>query len=75
MLPFDIREPINTMSHGAGMMMALPVTWLLWKKCGKLHPCALSKTCGSGIPAVRRDRDAGWPGIIVSRHFHCWSSA
>ena len=34
MLPFDLREPINAWSHGAGMMMALPITWLLWRRCG-----------------------------------------
>jgi hemolysin III len=45
MLPFDLREPINAWSHGAGMMMALPITWLLWKRCDTLHPCVLSKTC------------------------------
>jgi hemolysin III len=33
MLLFDLREPINAWSHGAGMMLALPVTWVLWKRC------------------------------------------
>jgi hemolysin III len=57
MLPFDIREPVNAWSHGAGMMMALPVTWLLWKQCDKWRPCSLSKTCqmaGPCAPAKRR---------------------
>ena len=36
MLLFDLREPINALSHGAGMMLALPVTWVLWKRCIKL---------------------------------------
>jgi hemolysin III len=35
MLLFDLREPINALSHGAGMMLALPVTWVLWKRCGE----------------------------------------
>jgi hemolysin III len=30
---FDLREPVNALSHGAGMMMAVPVTWMLWKRC------------------------------------------
>jgi hemolysin III len=30
---FDLREPVNVWSHGAGMMLALPVTWVLWKRC------------------------------------------
>ena len=34
MLLFDLREPINAWSHGAGMMLALPVTWVLLKRCG-----------------------------------------
>ena len=29
MLLFDLREPINAWSHGAGMVLALPVTWVL----------------------------------------------
>ena len=36
MLLFDLREPINALSHGAGMMLALPVTWVLWRRCHKL---------------------------------------
>lgn len=33
---FDLREPVNACSHGAGMMLALPVTWMLWKRCTAL---------------------------------------
>ncbi len=33
MLLFDLREPINAWSHGAGMMLALPATWFLLKRC------------------------------------------
>ena len=33
MLLFQLREPINACSHGAGMLLALPVTWVLWKRC------------------------------------------
>jgi hemolysin III len=33
---FDLREPINALSHGAGMILALPVTWVLWRRCHKL---------------------------------------
>jgi hemolysin III len=36
MLLFDLREPINAWSHGVGMMLALPVTWVLWKRCSHL---------------------------------------
>jgi len=36
MILFDLREPINAWSHAAGMILALPVTWVLWKRCGKL---------------------------------------
>lgn len=59
MLPFDIREPVNAWSHGAGMMMALPVTWLLWKQCNKLHPCALSKVCQTATPCESARRRCG----------------
>jgi hemolysin III len=33
MLLLDLREPINAWSHGTGMVLALPVTWVLWKRC------------------------------------------
>jgi hemolysin III len=29
---FDVREPINAWSHGAAMLLALPVTWAFWKR-------------------------------------------
>jgi hemolysin III len=35
MLLFDLREPINALSHGVGMVMALSVTWVLWRRCGE----------------------------------------
>jgi len=35
MLLFDLREPINAWSHGAGMVLALPVTWVLWSRCSE----------------------------------------
>jgi hemolysin III len=38
---FDVREPINACSHGAGMMLALLVTCILWKRCGEPGPCGL----------------------------------
>jgi hemolysin III len=36
---FDLREPVNAWSHGAGMMLALPVTWMLWNRCVTLGDC------------------------------------
>jgi hemolysin III len=36
MLLFDLREPINALSHGVGMIVALPITWLLWSQSLKL---------------------------------------
>lgn len=46
MFPIDLREPVNAWSHGAGMMMALPITWLLWTQCARRDPCQLSAPCG-----------------------------
>jgi hemolysin III len=46
MLLFELREPVNAWSHGAGMVLAMPVTWLLWRRC------ALST--GSGDPWQER---------------------
>jgi hemolysin III len=47
MLLFELREPVNAVSHGAGMMLALPVTWLLWKRCVARKPCEISPLCGA----------------------------
>ena len=33
---FDLREPVNAWSHGAGMILALPVTWMLLRRCRAL---------------------------------------
>jgi hemolysin III len=33
MLLLQLREPVNAWSHGAGMLLAIPVTWFLWKRC------------------------------------------
>ena len=52
MLPFDLREPINALSHGAGMMMALPVTWFLWKQCERRNTCRLKSRCETPTPCV-----------------------
>jgi hemolysin III len=37
MLLFDLREPINALSHGVGMVLALPVTWVLWRRCSNRY--------------------------------------
>jgi hemolysin III len=34
MMLLDLREPINALSHGAGMLLALPLTWIFWQRCG-----------------------------------------
>ena len=39
MLLFQLREPVNAWSHGAGMLLALPVTWFLWKPCITASAC------------------------------------
>ncbi len=39
MLLLQLREPINAWSHGAGMLLAIPVTWLLWKRCIAVFDC------------------------------------
>jgi hemolysin III len=33
MLLLDLREPMSALSHGAGVMMALPLTWVFWQRC------------------------------------------
>ena len=50
MIPFDLREPVNAWSHGAGMMMALPITWFLLRQCSKVHPCGLERRCRTPDP-------------------------
>ena len=36
MLLFDLREPINALSHGVAMVLALPVTWVLWNRSSQI---------------------------------------
>jgi hemolysin III len=31
----DLREPVSACSHGAAMMLSLPVTWFLLRRCGR----------------------------------------
>jgi hemolysin III len=52
MLLFDLREPVNAVSHGAGMMLALPVTWMLWKRSGARNPCGISRSCPAANACV-----------------------
>jgi hemolysin III len=40
----EIREPVNAMSHAAGMALALPVTWFLWKQCRIMDDRCLHET-------------------------------
>jgi hemolysin III len=47
MFLLDLREPVNAWSHGAGMVLALPVTWMLWNRCLAINPCATSPLCGA----------------------------
>jgi len=70
MILFDLREPINAWSHGAGVMLALPVTWLLWKRCGELNPCGLRKRGDEPKPCVLQDRCAG-PNSRGTRRRRC----
>lgn len=30
---FELREPVSALSHGAGLLLALPVTLILWRRC------------------------------------------
>ena len=52
MFPFDLREPVNALSHGAGMMMALPVTWFLWRQCAGSIRAASKSRCDTPSPCV-----------------------
>ena len=49
----DLREPVNALSHGAGMILALPVTWILWQRCHHLSP---GKDRDPGCPIFRYHR-------------------
>ena len=53
MLLFDLREPISALSHGAGMILALAVTWVFWRQCGEQLSTASAE---SGYGAARYHR-------------------
>ena len=55
MLLFDLREPINALSHGVGMLLALPVTWVLWQRSRfKVRERAIVKPLGPAIALPSR---------------------
>lgn len=31
----DLREPVSACSHGAAMMLAVPLTWVFWRRCSR----------------------------------------
>ena len=35
---FELREPVSAWSHGAGLLLALPGSLLLWRRSGGDHP-------------------------------------
>jgi hemolysin III len=35
MILTELREPLSAWSHGAGMILALPVTWVLLRRCAR----------------------------------------
>jgi hemolysin III len=35
MMLLNLREPVSAWSHGAGLMMALGLTWVFWRQCGR----------------------------------------
>ena len=37
MLLFDLREPINAWSHAAGMVVAVPVAFMLYRRCQSVY--------------------------------------
>jgi hemolysin III len=48
MLLFDPREPVSAWSHGAGMMLAVPFTWVFCRRC--LARAALGDGVLQGAP-------------------------
>jgi hemolysin III len=55
MLLFQLREPVNAWSHGAGMLLAIPVTWFLWKRCVVAYDCGnvLSRSSSSRYQRIK----------------------
>jgi hemolysin III len=35
MMLLELREPISAWSHGAGMIMAVALTWIFWQRCSR----------------------------------------
>jgi hemolysin III len=55
----DLREPINALSHGAGMVLALPLTWVFWKRCVEQSSAASHDRYGGGrATAYQRGKTA-----------------
>ena len=56
MMLLDLREPINALSHGAGMMLALPLTWVFWQRCVEQVSTAASRDGRDGGRATAYQR-------------------
>lgn len=56
MMMLDLREPINALSHGAGMMLALPLTWVFWQRCVEQVSTAASRDGRDGGRATAYQR-------------------
>src|SRR5690349_723286 len=35
MILMDLREPVSACSHGAAMLLAVPLTWVFWRRCSR----------------------------------------
>ena len=49
MMMLELREPISALSHGAGMMVAIGLTWLFWRRCGH-------QSCDASSAVYRRGK-------------------
>ncbi len=56
MMLLDLREPINALSHGAGMMPALPLTWVFRQRCVEQVSTAASRDGRDGGRVTRSDK-------------------
>jgi hemolysin III len=55
---FDIREPFSTWSHASGMLLAIPITWILWNRCRHF-------TTSDARPAVDSSREQWLKSLAI----------
>ena len=60
MMLLDLREPVSAWSHGAGMMLAIGLTWVFWRRCGRRASTAVRRLRAGQAAAPCSSSGSAW---------------